>query len=37
MFLLLIPPTAQPIYLKPQLQPLCLTQCYQLSPLQCQR
>lgn len=32
-----IPPTAQSVYLKPQLQPFCLAQCHQLSPFQCQR
>lgn len=35
--IVVIPPTAQSVYLKPQLQPFCLAQCHQLSPLQCQR
>lgn len=35
--IIVIPPAAQSVYLKPQLQPFCLAQRHQLSPVQCQR
>lgn len=37
LFAFCVCPAAQSVYLEPQLQPFCLAQCHQLSPLQCQR